>query len=71
MFELMGRVEPESDPELTHNAIDFSSRLVAKSPQTLLQLQPFEAAEFLFLFTLRVLDGREPLPKAASADFWV
>ncbi|KAM0586905.1 hypothetical protein ACHAPN_009301 [Verticillium nonalfalfae] len=29
------------------------------------------SAEFFYLFALRVLDGREPLPKAAAADFWV
>ena len=23
------------------------------------------------MFTLRVLEGNEPLPKAAAADFWV
>ncbi|KAF4120256.1 importin 13 [Geosmithia morbida] len=63
--------DPESDTELSHNAIDFSSRLISKSPQTLLHLQPFDAAEYLFLFTLKVLNGKEPLPKAAAADFWV
>ena len=65
------QADPESDTELSQNAVEFVTRLVAKMPQVLLRLQPSEAAEFLFLFTLRVLDGKEPLPKAASAEFWV
>ncbi|GAB0135516.1 hypothetical protein EsDP_00003851 [Epichloe bromicola] len=62
--------EPEHDPELSQNGIDFASRLLVKSPVTLLALQPPEAAEFFFLFTIQVLDGNEPLPKGAAADFW-
>lgn len=27
--------------------------------------------EFLFLFAIKLLDGKEPLPKAAAAEFWV
>ncbi|KAJ6439975.1 Armadillo-type fold protein [Purpureocillium lavendulum] len=61
---------PEDDPELSQNGIEFASRLLSKSPATILALQPADATEFLFLFTLRVLDGKEPLPKGASADFW-
>lgn len=33
--------------------------------------QPPAAQEFLFLFALKALRGRDPLPKFASADFWV
>ncbi|GJN75094.1 hypothetical protein PLICBS_009190 [Purpureocillium lilacinum] len=62
--------EPENDPELSQNGIEFASRLLSKSPVTVLSLQPSDATEFLFLFTLRVLDGKEPLPKGAAADFW-
>ncbi|UNI19717.1 member of the karyopherin-beta, variant 2 [Purpureocillium takamizusanense] len=62
--------EPESDPELSQNGIEFASRLLSKAPATVLSLRPADAAEFLFLFTLRVLDGKEPLPKGAAADFW-
>ncbi|OAQ80425.1 armadillo-type fold protein [Purpureocillium lilacinum] len=63
-------LKPENDPELSQNGIEFASRLLSKSPVTVLSLQPSDAAEFLFLFTLRVLDGKEPLPKGAAADFW-
>ncbi|CAH0042958.1 unnamed protein product [Clonostachys solani] len=62
--------DPEHDPELVQNAIDFVSRLLAKSPSTFLHLQPSDMMEYCFLFTLRVLDGKEPLPKAAATDFW-
>ncbi|OAQ88168.1 armadillo-type fold protein [Purpureocillium lilacinum] len=63
-------LKPENDPELSQNGIEFASRLLSKSPVTVLSLQPSDATEFLFLFTLRVLDGKEPLPKGAAADFW-
>ncbi|KAF5581331.1 member of the karyopherin-beta family nuclear import [Fusarium pseudocircinatum] len=61
----------EVDTELTQNGIDFVARLLNKRPITLLRLQPSDAAEFFFLFTLQVLDGKEPLPKASAAEFWV
>lgn len=61
----------ELDPEVTQNGIEFVTRLLPKTPGSLLQLQPAEAAEFFFIFTLQVLDGSEPLPKAAAAEFWV
>ncbi|KAG6016548.1 hypothetical protein E4U54_001115, partial [Claviceps lovelessii] len=62
--------EPEHDPELSQNGIEFASRLLMKSPSTLLALQPPATAEFFFLFTIKVLDGNEPLPKGAAAEFW-
>ncbi len=33
--------------------------------------QPQAALEFLFMFTLKTLTGKDPLPKAVAADFWV
>ncbi|PHH58659.1 hypothetical protein CDD81_4951 [Ophiocordyceps australis] len=61
---------PEDDPELAQNGIEFASLILAKTPRTLLGLQPAGAAEFLFMFNISVLDGREPLPKSAAAEFW-
>ncbi|KAF7561900.1 hypothetical protein G7046_g2239 [Stylonectria norvegica] len=61
---------PESDPELTQNGIEFVTRLLSKHPGILLRLEPSDAAEFFFLFTLQVLDGKEPLPKVSAAEFW-
>jgi hypothetical protein len=64
-------IDPEADPELSQNGIEFVTRLLSKSPVILLRLEPQNAAEFFFLFTLQVLDGKEPLPKASAAVFWV
>jgi hypothetical protein len=33
--------------------------------------QPASALEFLFTFAMKLLEGNEPLPKAAAAEFWV
>ena len=44
---------------------------MTKRPAALLQLEPSDAIEYFLLFTLRMLEGREPLPKAAAAEFWV
>lgn len=60
-----------SDTELTQNSIEFLTRLFRQDASVLLNLEPQQDAEFLYLTALLVLDGREPLPKAASAEFWV
>lgn len=65
------RNDNDIDPEVAQNGIEFVTRLLSKTPLSLLQMQPAEAAEYFFLFTLQVLDGNEPLPKAAAAEFWV
>jgi hypothetical protein len=61
----------DADTEVTQNAIEFVTRIMKKDPETILRLQPTSSVEFFFLFTLRVLNGQEPLPKQAAADFWV
>jgi hypothetical protein len=63
--------EPAAEPELVQNGIDLVSRLLTRSPSTFVSLEPSDAIEFFFLFTLQVMDGKEPLPKAAAAEFWV
>lgn len=62
--------EPRADTELTQHSIDLIRRLMAKAPEVLFRLQPNSLIEFFFLFTLEVLNGSEPLPKAAAAEFW-
>lgn len=62
---------PENDTELTQNGIEFVARIIQKTPATLLAGISPEHIEFFFVFTLKVLIGKEPLPKAAAADFWV
>ncbi|KAK1756246.1 armadillo-type protein [Echria macrotheca] len=61
--------EPESDTEITQNAINLVEKILPKYPSVVFE-QPSQLLEFFFLFTLRVLDGKEPLPKGAAADFW-
>lgn len=65
------RSAPENDTELTQNGIEFVGRILYKTPGTLLLSTSSELIEFFFVFTLKVLVGKEPLPKAAAADFWV
>ncbi|KAL7918504.1 ARM repeat-containing protein [Trichoderma austrokoningii] len=62
--------EPGVEPELVQNGIDLVSRLLTKSPNAFISLEPSDAIEFFFLFTLQVMDGKEPLPKASAAEFW-
>ncbi|KYK55909.1 Armadillo-type fold protein [Drechmeria coniospora] len=60
----------ESDPELTQNGIEFATTLLTTEPVTILRPELALAVEYFMPFTLRVLDGKEPLPKGAAADFW-
>ncbi|KAE9568261.1 hypothetical protein CGMCC3_g15660 [Colletotrichum fructicola] len=62
--------EPENDTELAQNGIEFTNRLVSREPTALFRPECLPLAEYFFVYALRVLDGREPLPKAAAADFW-
>ncbi|KAK3313452.1 armadillo-type protein [Apodospora peruviana] len=62
--------EPEADTEVAQNGIQFVDRAMSKYPEVLFQIQPQQMLEFFFLFSLEVLNGKEPLPKGAAADFW-
>ncbi|KAK1598807.1 armadillo-type protein [Colletotrichum navitas] len=62
--------EPDNDTELAQNGIEFTNRLTSREPAVLFHPDYLPLAEFFFMYALRVLDGREPLPKAAAADFW-
>ncbi|KAL0931593.1 uncharacterized protein CTRU02_212547 [Colletotrichum truncatum] len=62
--------EPENDTELAQNGIEFTNRLISREPASLFQPECLPLAEFFFMYALQILDGREPLPKAAAADFW-
>lgn len=61
----------DADPELSQNGIEFVCRLFTKDPGVPLQPQQREPLISFFRFTLHVLDGQEPLPKATAAEFWV
>ncbi|KAK1979492.1 armadillo-type protein [Colletotrichum cereale] len=62
--------EPDNDTELAQNGIEFTNRLTSREPVVLFHPDCLPLTEFFFMYALRVLDGREPLPKAAAADFW-
>ncbi|KAJ2989104.1 hypothetical protein NUW58_g3638 [Xylaria curta] len=60
---------PEADPELSQYGIEFAQRVLSKRPDVLMS-QPSNVLEFLFAFAMKLLNGNEPLPKAAAAEFW-
>lgn len=62
--------DPGHDPEIAQNGIDLLYRLLPRDAIVLTAL-PVPDVEFLLMFTLRAMTGRDPLPKAASCDFWV
>ncbi|KAL2753843.1 hypothetical protein ACRALDRAFT_1043928 [Sodiomyces alcalophilus JCM 7366] len=62
--------EPDQDPELAQSGIDFATRLLLKHPAVFFRRQSTTSVEILVAFALKVLEGREPLPKAAAAEFW-
>ncbi|KAI1268616.1 armadillo-type protein [Xylariaceae sp. FL1019] len=61
--------DPESDPELSQYGIEFAQRVLLRRPEVLMSQAP-NVLEFLFGFAINLLNGTEPLPKAASAEFW-
>ncbi|KXH59971.1 hypothetical protein CSAL01_08649 [Colletotrichum salicis] len=67
---LQQQPEPDNDVELAQNGIEFTNRLVSREPGSLFRPDCLPLTEFFFIYALRILDGREPLPKAAAADFW-
>ncbi|KAI1781451.1 ARM repeat-containing protein [Hypoxylon cercidicola] len=70
VFGLLNQLsEPEQDPELAQYGLEFTQRIMARRPEILMS-QPGNMLEFLFIFAIKLLDGKEPLPKAAAAEFW-
>ncbi|KAK1487006.1 hypothetical protein CTAM01_11939 [Colletotrichum tamarilloi] len=67
---LQQQPEPDNDVELAQNGIEFTNRLISREPASLFRPDCLPLTEFFFIYALRILDGREPLPKAAAADFW-
>ncbi|PQE11948.1 hypothetical protein CJF31_00000059 [Rutstroemia sp. NJR-2017a BVV2] len=65
--------EPSNDPEIADTSIQFLQRLIStpKNVHVLLNHEPKSSLEQIFMFTLKALTGRDPLPKASSAEFWV
>ncbi|KAK4238590.1 hypothetical protein C8A03DRAFT_33405 [Achaetomium macrosporum] len=62
--------EPEADTEVSLNGISFVDKVMSKYPEAVFHPAHHSLVEFFFLFSLKVLDGKEPLPKGAAAEFW-
>ncbi|KAH6636082.1 armadillo-type protein, partial [Chaetomium tenue] len=62
--------EPEADTEISLNGISFIDKVMSKYPDVLFHPHHAQLLEFFFLFSIKVLDGNEPLPKGAAAEFW-
>ena len=63
--------EPNADTDLAQRGIELIDTVLEKSFGVLMRVEPSSQLEFFFMFTLKVLNGNEPLPKAAACDFWV
>jgi len=63
--------EPEADTEISLNGIFFIDKIMSKYADVLFHPHHAQLLEFFFLFSLKVIDGNEPLPKAAACEFWV
>lgn len=72
VFRLLQQLpQPDADVELAHNAIEFTGGVVyEKYVHILMAVQPTSLLEFFFLFTLNIMESKEPLAKAASSTFW-
>ncbi|KAJ8064622.1 hypothetical protein OCU04_006949 [Sclerotinia nivalis] len=64
--------EPSNDPEISQPSIEFLHRLTStpKNLNILLNHEPKSSLEHIFMFTLKALTGRDPLPKQSAAEFW-
>ncbi|KAI1812852.1 armadillo-type protein [Poronia punctata] len=70
VFNLLHQLpNPDADPELSQYGIEFARRVLQRRPEVLMS-QAANVLEFLFGFAMQLLDGNEPLPKAAAAEFW-
>ncbi|KAI0542395.1 armadillo-type protein [Xylaria digitata] len=70
VFNLLHQLpDPEADPELSQYGIEFAQKVLSRRPEVLMSQTP-NVLEFLFAFAMKLLNGNEPLPKAAAAEFW-
>ena len=60
----------DDDPELTQSCIELVQKAMIRRPDVFMS-QSSESLEFIFSLALNLLNGNEPLPKAAAAEFWV
>ena len=60
----------DDDPELTQSCIELIQKAMIRRPDIFMS-QSSDSLEFIFTLAINLLDGNEPLPKAAAAEFWV
>lgn len=61
--------EPAIEPDVAHSCVEVLEQVLRHNALLLLG-QPPQAAEFVFMFTIRCLQGPDVLPKRAAAHFW-
>ncbi|RYP32800.1 hypothetical protein DL768_011123 [Monosporascus sp. mg162] len=70
VLELLSQLlNPDDEPELTQYCIEFLQKAMIRRPEVFMS-QSSDSLEFVFTLALKLLDGNEPLPKAAAAEFW-
>ena len=55
--------EPENDPELAQYGIEFLQKAMTKRPDVFMQLQPTSSLEFVFMFSIKMLNGNPMLKR--------
>ncbi|KAB2576968.1 Importin-beta [Lasiodiplodia theobromae] len=61
--------DPATEPDVAHSCVEVLEQILRQNALILLG-QPPQAAEFVFMFTIRCLQGPDVLPKRAAAHFW-
>ncbi|KAI0115812.1 armadillo-type protein [Nemania sp. FL0031] len=70
VFNLLHQLpDPEDDTELSQYGMEFAQRVLSRRPEVLMSQTP-NMLEFLFAFAMKLLNGKDPLPKGAAAEFW-
>ncbi|KAI9772601.1 MAG: hypothetical protein M1835_006254 [Candelina submexicana] len=62
--------DPQKDPEVAQNCIDFIRKLIPRYMNVLLSVKPIANLEAMFMFIIKCLRGGEVLPKRSAASFW-
>ncbi|RKF56630.1 Importin beta-like protein kap111 [Erysiphe neolycopersici] len=62
--------DPAVDSEISQAAIEFMHRLIPRNINILLSDNLPKSLD-LFMFALRAIQGVEPLPRSAAAEFWL
>ncbi|KAL3425767.1 hypothetical protein PVAG01_02558 [Phlyctema vagabunda] len=67
---LQNVTDPSNDTEIAQNGIDFIKGLIPSYLDIFVKYEPSSVVEYLLMFTLKALTGKDFLPKIAAAEFW-